>query len=158
MTADDVRAALAELGLTLHPAPRAVGAYAPARRVGTTLWVSGVTGRGPDGPGPVGVVGATVSLADAQTAARRAAANLLALIEDTVGLDQVTALGQLRGYVRATPDFDRHPVVVDAASQVLARALGSQVGTHARTALGVASLPGGAAVELDLVAHLVPET
>ena len=127
------------------PAPRAVGAYAPARRIGTTLWVSGVTGRGPDGPGPVGVVGDTVSLDEAQTAARRAAANLLSLIEDTVGLAHVTALGHLRGYVRATAAFERHPAVIDAASQVLAAALGPQAGAHARTALGVASLPGGAA-------------
>jgi enamine deaminase RidA (YjgF/YER057c/UK114 family) len=151
---DHVADVLAGYGLRLNPALGVRGDYAPIRVVGTTVWVSGVTGRGPDGPGPVGVVGDTLSLDEARLAARRAAANLLSSLESTVGLARLAALGHLRGYVRAVPDFDRHPAVIDAASEVLARALGKDAGLHARTALGVASLPGGAAVELDLVAHL----
>jgi enamine deaminase RidA (YjgF/YER057c/UK114 family) len=152
--ADDVARVLAGYGLHLNPTLRARGAYAPVQVAGLLAWVSGVTGRGPDGPGPVGVVGDSVSLEDARQGARRAAANLLSSIESAVGLDRVAALGHLRGYVRAVPDFGEHPAVIDAASEVLTRALGDETGRHARTALGVASLPGGAAVELDLVVHL----
>ncbi len=61
---------------------------------------------------------------------------------------------QLRGYVRATSEFDTHPTVIDGASQLLLDVFGERVGAHARTAIGVASLPGGACVELDLVVSL----
>ncbi|WP_248958332.1 RidA family protein [Sphaerisporangium perillae] len=149
-----IQDALTELGLELHAGLGVRGAYAPTRQVGTMLWVSGVTGRSPAGPGVVGVVGEGVTVEQAREGARQAAVNLLAAIESTVGLHRVTALGHLRGYVRAVADFDRHPAVIDAASEVLVRALGPEIGAHARTALGVASLPGGAAVELDLVAHV----
>ena len=74
-----------------------------------------------------------------------------AAIEAEVGLDTVGAVVALRGYVRAATEFDAHPAVVDGASQVLLTAFGAHIGAHARTAIGVASLPGGACVELDLV-------
>jgi enamine deaminase RidA (YjgF/YER057c/UK114 family) len=109
-----IQDALAELGLELHAGLGVRGAYAATRQVGTTLWVSGVTGRSPAGPGVAGIVGESVTVEQARDGARQAAVNLLAAID----------------------------------------VLGPEIGAHARTALGVASLPGGAAVELDLVAHV----
>ena len=153
---DRARTALACFGLDPVSPPPARGAYVPMQVTGTVGWVSGVTGRRADGPGPIGAVGDTLTVDDARHAARRAAANLLAAIADTVGLDALDGLGHLRGYVRAVPDFARHPEIVDAASDVLVAALGTELGRHARTALGVASLPGGAVVELDLSVHVRP--
>lgn len=100
----------------------------------------------------MGVVGDDVTLEQARAQARYAALNLIAAIDAAVGLQAVTALVHLRGYVRARPDFDAHPAVIDGASEFLIEVFGEDCGAHARTAIGVASLPGGACVELELVA------
>lgn len=143
---------LAELSVRL-PAPAAPkGSYYPSRLSGSQLWVSGTTGRQGAEPALRGVVGRDVSVEQAQGQARSAALNLLAAIESAVGLDAVTSLLHLRGYVRAAAEFDAHPAVIDGASGLLLEAFGEVVGAHARTAVGVMSLPGGACVELELVA------
>lgn len=142
---------LRESGLVLPVAPPPKGAYFPSRRCGDELWVSGATARRPDSPALRGVVGHDVSIDAAAEQAGLAAMNLLAAIDSAVGLDAVSAAVHLRGYVRAVAEFDSHPSVIDGASRVLIAALGEDVGAHARTAIGVASLPGGACVELDVV-------
>lgn len=143
---------LAALGFEI-PAPAAPrGAYFPSRRCGEQLWISGTTARRPADPGAVGVVGDDVTADQARTQARLAALNLVAAIDAAVGLDAVTGLVHLRGYVRAVADFDAHPAVIDGASTLLMDVFGADCGAHARTAIGVASLPGGACVELELVA------
>lgn len=150
-----VQARLVRLGYSL-PAPLpAKGCYVGARRWQGTLWVSGHTGRGPEGPRLTGTVGDDVTMEQAQEEARRAAVNLLAAVEGAIGLADVKALLHLRGFVRAVPNFSDHTVVVDAASALLREALG-QIGEHARTAIGVSSLPGGAAVELEAVFAFTP--
>jgi enamine deaminase RidA (YjgF/YER057c/UK114 family) len=119
---------------------------------GNQLSVSGATARRPDRAALSGVVGADVSIEEARDQARLAALNLIGAIDAAVGVDNVTALVHLRGYVRATGDFDGHPTVIDGASRLLLEVFGERCGAHARTAIGVASLPGGACVELELVA------
>ena len=141
------------------PAPLpSKGRYLPVRRCGDTLWVSGHTGRGADGARTIGVVGADVGLEEARNEARRAAVNLLAAVDGApslgAGLGNVEAVLHLRVYVRAVPEFLEHPAVADAASDLLYDTLGAGVGDHARTAVGVASLPGGAPVELEAVLAL----
>ncbi|BBY16702.1 RidA family protein [Mycolicibacterium litorale] len=143
---------LAELGLELPAPPPPKGAYIPYRWCGDQLWVSGATARRPDAPSLRGVVGADVTVGDAAEQARLAALNLLGAVEAAAGLGAVRGLVHLRGYVRGTTDFDAHPVVVDGASELLIEVFGADRGAHARTAIGVASLPGGACVELELVA------
>lgn len=145
---------LVQLGIVLPPPAAPKGAYFPSRRCGDQLWVSGTTGRRGPTPALRGVVGAEVTVEQAQEQARTAALNLLAAIDAAASLDAVTSLVHLRGYVRATPEFDAHPAVVDGASTLLLDVFGDQVGAHARTAVGVASLPGGACVELELVVTL----
>lgn len=145
-------ARLAELGLSIPPPPPPKGNYFPVRRHRGQLWVSGATARTPAGPAVVGVVGDDVTVAQAQDQSRMAALNLLAAIDAAVGLDAVTAVLHVRGYVRGAPTLTDHPAVIDGASGLLLAAFGDEVGAHARTAIGVASLPGGACVELDLVA------
>ncbi|MGW0162567.1 RidA family protein [Mycobacterium sp. NPDC003323] len=147
-----LRQRLAELGLTIPAAPAPRGAYYPTRLHDGQLWVSGATARTNAGPGLAGVVGDDVSASDAKAQAGIAALNLLGAIDTAVGLESVTAVLHLRGYVRAVPDFAAQPGVIDGASELLLAVFGEDVGAHARTAIGVASLPGGACVELELVA------
>lgn len=142
---------LARLGLSIPPPPAPKGNYFPTRQHGGQLWVSGATARTAAGPGLRGVVGAEVSPAEAKEQARIAALNLLGAVEAAVGLAGVTAVLHLRGYVRAVADFDAQPGVIDGASELLLAVFGAEIGEHARTAIGVASLPGQACVELDLV-------
>ena len=141
---------LLALGMVIPEPPSPKGAYFPSRRCGDQLWVSGATARREGAPALRGIVGADVDAEQAREQAELAALNLLGAIDAAVGLDAVTAVVQLRGYVRAVPDFDTHPAVIDGASRVLLEGFGEEVGAHARTAIGVASLPGGACVELDL--------
>ncbi|TFV55147.1 RidA family protein [Mycobacterium sp. PS03-16] len=145
------RQRLTDLGFDVPPPAAPKGAYFPSRRCGDQLWVSGATARSAGAPALRGVVGDDVTVEQAVAQARLAAVNLLGAVDAAVGLDAVTALVHLRGYVRATADFDTHPAVIDGASRLLLEVFGDDTGAHARTAIGVASLPGGACVELDLV-------
>jgi enamine deaminase RidA (YjgF/YER057c/UK114 family) len=140
---------LRQLGYELSPPLPAKGRYAAARRSGQLLFVSGHTGRTSSGPAVAGVVGADVEISTAQESARVAAVNLLSVVDDAVGLASVS-LVHLRGYVRAHADFTDHPRVIDAASELLDDVL-SDAARHARAAVGVSSLPGGAVVELEAV-------
>lgn len=146
---------LVRLGFSLPSPLASKGAYTSTRADGGQLWVSGHTGRGPEGLRLVGVVGEDVSLEQAREDARDAAVNLLAAIDGSPllshGLGSVEAVLHLRVYVRAASGFDQHPSVADGASTLLADVLGPDRGVHARTAIGVASLPGGAPVELEAV-------
>jgi enamine deaminase RidA (YjgF/YER057c/UK114 family) len=145
---------LSELGLVVPPPALPKGTYSPSRRCGNQLWISGATARRGGNPALRGVVGADVSVEQARAQAATAALNLLGAVDAAAGLDAVAAIVHLRGYVRATPDFDAHPTVVDGASALLIDVFGERIGAHARTAIGVASLPGGACVELELVVEL----
>ncbi len=133
---------------TLHPP---AGGYVNAREVDGIVYVAG---HGPllDGrPAYVGRVPSQVSLEDAYAAARLTAANCLASLEHAVGsLDRVTGFVKLFGMVNADPDFTAHPKVVDGASDLI-RELYGDAGTHARSAVGMGSLPFGIPVELELI-------
>ena len=143
---------LVSLGITVPAPATPKGAYFPSRLCGHELWVSGTTARQPDRPALAGVVGADVSVEQAQAQARLAALNVIGAIDAAVGVDNIRTLLHMRGYVRAVGDFDAHPAVIDGASRLLLDVFGEERGAHARTAIGVASLPGGACVELELVA------
>lgn len=143
------RARLAAFGLELPTPPPPKGLYVLSQRHGDQLWLSGVTGRTAAAPALQGVVGEDVSVEDARGSARLAAANLIGAIAAAVPVESVSAVLFLRGYVRAGSDFDAHPLVIDAASEVLTTVL--EVGPSARAAVGVPSLPGGACVELEAV-------
>lgn len=124
--------------------------YARARRVGELLFVSGQLPVSEAGLLHPGRVGTEITLEQAQEAAALAAQNCLAVVRDTLGsLDAVKGVARLGGYVSAGEGFSNAPAVVDAASQQILEALGDR-GQHARLALGVASLPLGASVEIEL--------
>jgi enamine deaminase RidA (YjgF/YER057c/UK114 family) len=146
---------LAELGLVLPTPAAAVANYLPYVISGSLVFVSGqlplvdgkvtVTGR----------LGADVSLEDGQKAARQCAINLLAQARAAAGgdLDRVTRLVRLGGFVASTPDFTDQPKIVNGASDLMVEVLGD-AGRHSRAAVGVASLPLNAAVEIEAVFEL----
>lgn len=142
------RQRLQELGLHLPAALPAKGAYLPARVHGDIVFVSGHTGRTATEAALTGTVGDDLDVEAARASARQAALNLLGAVHRAAGLDRVEGVLQLRGYVRAAPSFGQHPAVIDAASELLTQVFGAG---HARAAVGVVSLPGGAAVELEAI-------
>ncbi len=136
-----------------HRPPEPVGLYAPFVRHGALVTISAIS-TAKDGALMRGKVGRDLDLGAARLAAARAAANLLAVLKDAAGgdLGQVEKILMVRGYVNATDDFDRVHHVIDAASEAIVAALGAERGMHARTALGLATLPNGNAVTLEAVA------
>jgi enamine deaminase RidA (YjgF/YER057c/UK114 family) len=144
---------LDQLGISLPAVVPPVAAYVPAVRTGSLVFTAGQLPM-VDGALPVtGKVGAEVSVEDAAGCARTAALNGLAAVHALVGLDAVTRVVKVVGYVAAAPSFTGHPAVVNGASLFLGDVFGD-AGAHARSAVGVASLPLDAPVEIELVVEV----
>ncbi len=148
----DPEARLAALGIVLPPVSKPAGSYAPAILDGRLLFLSGQGPVGPDGVLHTGKVGADVTLEEAYGHARLTGINLLAVVHSTLGsLARVRRIVKLFGMVNATEDFRRHPQVIDGCSDLLLAVFGPDAGSHARSAVGVGSLPGQITVEIELV-------
>ncbi|HWU63786.1 MAG TPA: Atu1372/SO_1960 family protein [Ensifer sp.] len=149
---------LEKSGLTLPQAPTPPGSFAGAVRHGNVVTVSGQV---PLKEGKVlqtGRLGENVSIEDGQECSRWALLNALAQLEQVAGgLERVTGFIRLAGYVAASADFTRHGAVIDGASELL-RVLFPDRWSHARIAVGVASLPRGVPVEIELTATIVEES
>jgi len=147
-------ARLRELGIVLPPAPRPVASYVPWVRAGHLLFVSGQL---PFREGELlfrGCVPDEVSPREAEEAARQAAVNALAVVREALGtLNRVERIVRLTGYVFSRPDFRDHPQVMNGASDFLVEVFGER-GRHSRVTVGVASLPLGSPVELDLMVEV----
>lgn len=144
-----IEARLTELGVTLPTPPAPVASYVPFTIVGALVHVSGQVSM--DGSGGVkGRVGGGLSLEDGQAAARLCGLNLIAQLKAACGgdLDRVRRVVKLNGFVNVTPDFDAIPAVVNGCSNLMVDVFGDS-GRHARSAVGVANLPLGFAVEVD---------
>lgn len=145
-------AARAEILAHLPPAPRPVAQYTPVREFNGLLFVAGQT---PHIQGQLehrGRVGIEVSVDIGYAMARRAALNVVAALNEHLGtLDSLDGLLSLTGFVACGDDFTEHPQVIDGASKLFVEVFGAG-GVHARAAVGVASLPGGAPIELSVVA------
>lgn len=149
-----VAARLAALGLSLPEAGAPVANYIPFTRTGSTVYVSGQIPRKDGAIWPVGIVGRDVPLEVAQEGARLCFLSILAHGAVAAGgdLDRLKLL-RLTGFVASTPEFGQQPLVMNGASD-LAVALLGEAGRHARSAVGVASLPGGASVEVEGIFEL----
>jgi enamine deaminase RidA (YjgF/YER057c/UK114 family) len=147
---------LRELGLSLPATPPPAGLYLPGVRSGLLVFVSGQTPTVDDRPVLTGSVGEDLSVEQAQEGARLAALNCLAQLAAVTGsLDRVRRIVRVTGYVRSAPAFGDQPAVVNGASKLLIDLWG-ELGRHARTSIGVAELPGGAPVEIELVVEVEP--
>ena len=148
----DPYAALLALGLAL-PAPRPpVANFLPAVIAGGLVFLSGQGPVGPEGIVYKGKVGSTLSLADGYAAARLSTLNLLAALHQAIGdLTRVRKIVKVLGMVNAGPDFTAHPQVINGCSDLLVSVFGPEVGPHARSAVGMGSLPGQIAVEIEMI-------
>ncbi len=143
---------LAALKIELPNAAAPMANYVPAVRSGNLLFVSGQICQWNGERRFVGKLGAEISLAEGQQAARLCGLNLLAQTRRFLDgdLDRVVRVVRLGGFVNAVPAFAEQPQVVNGASDLMVEVFGD-AGRHARAAVGVGSLPGGAAVEVDAV-------
>jgi enamine deaminase RidA (YjgF/YER057c/UK114 family) len=141
-------------GLDLPPPPQPAGVYRPAVIVGEFVFLSSFGPRNPDGTPLTGMVGRDLDIDGARAAARNVGGTLISVLQDVLGdLGRIRQVVRVTGLVWATPDFTRHPTVIDGCSQMLTEVLG-ECGTHARAAYGVASLPFGVPVSIDCVCHI----
>ena len=142
---------LAQLGIALPDAPTPFGAYVPAARTGNLLFLSGMLATSGHAVRVAGIVGKNLDVRGGQAAARVAALNALALTRKELGcLDRVARVVRLGVYVAATADFTDHARVADGASELLRDVIGTET-VSSRIVIGVASLPLGSAVELEVI-------
>lgn len=145
---------VSEMGLVIPPPAKPAGIYQPVVCAGNLAFLSGQLGR-VDGVLITGKVGKDLDLCRAQSAAKGAGLHVLALIQHQIGLKRFKRIVKLSGFVQVDPSFTDISAVINGASEVLAQVLGES-GAHARTAVGVASLPQNAAVELDVIIETEP--
>lgn len=145
---------LADLGLEIPVLPPPTASYVPAVRAGNLVFASGQTPTVAGNLVIAGKLGADVTVEQGQEAARLAALNCLAEVRGVLGsLDAVTRVVKLTGYVASAAGFGDQPTVINGASRLMEDVFGS-AGRHARAALGVAELPAGAPVEIELVVEV----
>ncbi|RMG32557.1 MAG: RidA family protein [Planctomycetota bacterium] len=149
-----VAAKLAELGLELPPAPKPGGTYSPVVQIDNICYVSGHGPLKPDGTMITGKVGADLSEQEGNLAARQVGLTILATLEQHLGsLDRVKRFIKVLGMVNASPDFTRHPQVINGFSDLMV-ALYGENGRAARSAVGMGSLPGNIAVEIEAIVEV----
>ena len=145
---------LAELGLTLPEPPTAFAAYVPAVVHAGLIWVSGQVPIRDGGLPRLGLVGRDISVEDAAEEARFCALNALAHLKAAAGsLEQIERIVKLTVFVASSAGFHAQPLVANGASELFQAVFGEQ-GRHARSAVGVAELPLGAPVEVEVIAAL----
>jgi enamine deaminase RidA (YjgF/YER057c/UK114 family) len=148
------KARLAELGITLPPLLVPAAAYVPFVRTGALIFISGHIARR-DGKPWVGQLGLTMATDEGKAAARAIAIDLLGTLDAAAGgLDKVMRIVKLLSLVNSTPTFTEHHLVTNGASELLADVFGPEIGSHARSAFGVAQLPMGACVEIEMIAEV----
>lgn len=140
------------LGYDLPKPVAPLASYVPVTRSGNLLYVSGQLSVGPDGM-IKGQLGTSLDVAGAQKAAELCAVNILGQIAAVTALENVTGVLKLTVLVASAPDFFEQHLVANGASDLFIKVLGDK-GKHARAAFGVASLPLGAAVEIDAVIEI----
>ena len=145
---------LKELGIELPPVAVPAAAYVPFVRTGDLVFLSGHIAKR-DGKPYAGQLGRTLDTADGQAAARAVAIDLLGTLQAAVGdLERVRRVVKLMSLVNSTPDYTEHHLVTNGASELMVQVFGPERGTHARSAFGVAQLPLGACVEIELIAEV----
>lgn len=152
-----ISARVAELGYTLEAASSPAANYVPFVLDGNLLYISGQISRKDGKPQYLGQLGNQVSDADGVEAARLSGLGILSQIAAATGdrLDRVARVVRLGVFVASTPDFNRQSAIANGASDLMVDVFGD-AGRHARSAVGVASLPQGVAVEVEAVIALTP--
>jgi enamine deaminase RidA (YjgF/YER057c/UK114 family) len=147
---------LQKLGIQLPSAPTPFGAYVPAVQSGNLLFLSGMLATSGHAVTVMGVVGKDLDVQGGREAAFRAAVNALALTKKHLGtLNRVSHVVRIGVYIATTPEFTEHPKVADAASELFREVFGDGM-VSSRLVLGVASIPLGSPVELEVILEVHP--
>ncbi|WP_067067579.1 RidA family protein [Roseateles chitosanitabidus] len=145
---------LTQLGITLPPVSVPAAAYVPFVRTGNLVFLSGHIAK-KDGKAWVGQLGKDTDTATGKAAARAIAVDLMGTLHAAVGdLNKVKRIVKLMSLVNSTGDFTEQHLVTNGASELFGEVFGSDVGAHARSAFGVAQIPMGACVEIELIAEI----
>lgn len=150
----DVEARVKELNITLIKPSAPVANYVKAVRVGNMLYLSGHGPDKPEGGLVIGKVGVDLTLDQAKDAARLVGISLLSTIKAEIGdLNKVKRIVKVLGMVNAIPTFDKQPQVINGCSDLMVEVFGEN-GKHARSAVGVGSLPSNIPVEIEMIVEL----
>jgi len=143
---------LKDLKITLPKVGSPMGSYVHAKRAGNLLYLSGKGPHSPDGTMPKGKLGAGMMIEDGYRHARQVGLVLIAAMRDALGgeLDRVEGIVKVLGMVNAAPDFEDHPKVINGCSDLFVEVFGER-GRHARSAVGMSSLPAGIPVEIEVI-------
>ena len=146
----------ATLGLNLPPAPQPLGVYKPYLIDGKYLYVSGHGTVKDDKSLIIGRIGETMNAEDGKLAARQVGLAILSTIKTNLGsLDKVKRVIKVLGMVNCTPDFEKHPFIINGCSELFAKVWGEDNGIGVRSAVGMGSLPDNIPVEIEALFELV---
>jgi len=150
----NIYARLSELNITLPPVAAPAAAYVPFVQTGNLVFLSGHIAK-KDGKVWVGQFGKNLSTEEGKQAARAVAVDLMGTLHAAVGdLNRVKRIVKLMALVNSTPDFTEQHLVTNGASELISQVFGADKGAHARSAFGVAQIPLGACVEIELIAEI----
>ena len=150
----EVEDRLHAIGLTVPPVVMPLAAYVPAMRTGSLVFTAGQLPMVEGELAATGRLGAEISPEEGAELAKICGLNAIAAVKSVIGdLDRVVRVVKVVGFVASTPDFTSHPAVVNGASNLFKEAFG-EAGVHARSAVGVAALPLGAPVEVEMIAEV----
>ena len=146
---------LSNLGITLPESPAAVANYVPVVRTGNLIYLSGVgPAKKSDGSEFKGKLGSALNVEEGYDAARHTAINIIARLKGYLGeLDRVNQIVKVLSMVNSEPDFVDPPAVTNGCSDLLVEVFGEK-GKHARSAVGVATLPGGMPIEIEVIVQI----
>ena len=145
---------LQTLGIVLPPVAVPAAAYVPFVRTGNLVFISGHIAK-KNGQPWVGQLGLTMGTDEGKAAARAIAIDLMGTLQAAVGdLENVTRIVKVMSLVNSTPTFTEQHLVTNGCSELLGEVFGPAVGAHARSAFGVAQIPTGACVEIELIAEV----
>ena len=154
ITAQKIDQKLADLGIELPKTPKPLANYVNAVRVDNTIYLSGKGPRKADGTFITGKVGQDMIIEEAQQAARLTGINQLAALKETIGnLDKVKRIVKVFGMVNCTTDFTQQPKVINGFSDLMVEVFGEK-GRHARSAVGMGSLPANIPVEIEMIVEV----
>ncbi|MEO5889060.1 MAG: RidA family protein [Ferruginibacter sp.] len=152
MTADENFAAL---NLTLPPTPKPMGVYKPFLIDGNHCYVSGHGTLKEDGTLIVGRIGDVIDMEAGKLAAQQVGLAILATLKQNLGsLDKIKRVIKILGMVNCTPDFEKHPHIINGCSELFAKVWGEENGIGVRSAVGMGSLPGNIPVEIEALFEL----
>lgn len=154
MSASTVAQRLNDLGIQLPPVAVPAAAYVPFVQTGPLVFLSGHIAKR-DGKPWVGQLGATISTSEGQAAARMVAIDLMGTLQAAVGdLQRVKRIVKVMSLVNCTGEFTEAHLVTNGCSELLVQVFGPEVGAHARSAFGVAQLPLGSCVEIEMIVEV----